>query len=1141
MDTNYQYHLTFNGKFTNETYIEYFNPNYLDKDQGDVKGKASSDKTCTDALSNLKEALNSKGVSEKECEMRIRELRDMLCDDPCEPNCNSSGSQKESENFYFLEEYQKSITIIKEIISDWPCPSKNTDPCQRMKCQWDNLSVNNRILFHGQRGSGKTSVTMSVARSLEGHGVGCATFKVLPIINPCYFDNDTNILKTIISNMFEMAKCIIRREENDSQRNDHEELLKQFEEAYRLLGCIESPNKEKHTLETLNEISKASGMREAMQKLIDKFIKILPCKAKYLVLVIDDVDMSVAYAATMLEQINKFLELDNLIILISANLDQLYNEMREHYSKAFEKTLGDENQSPSIDVEDLASKYLLKLFPASRRINVEHPVSKLLQTELIINDENKGGLQKAVLSLIWDKTRLLYIPKDAEHTLHPVIPTNLRELAQLINLLLGMEEVDTGRDENKQMLFADKRAYENCQRNINTFKNYFLNIWVPTHLSVDEEQVFLNIPSDITEINKHLINSINVIGTKNKKRLMSREVGLDMIVRNAEDVNIDRDIYTMVSPNDPRFVKANKISDIFNRPSNYSYGDLLLMIDKYETYFESEEDRRFSNAVKIYYSILLFETMFFKSNNVKYDKTEFAVVKAKNEDVIPIQRLIGGTVYYPNYFEIITSKYFTQKGPSFDAKRAFYHKIESNNKFEVGKKCPLFSVLYYGDIRPDRYDTKHIFDTTYERNADVEGTRYVTFDILSVLNNMLNPWHTISRTDVSDENPIWSKDINSWGEFCTIKGEFENDSITTPNPILPFYSVDMMLLILKKQFDDEYLVEKAYGKDCCEKNYEQLKLYKEIIAYVRDMFYAFVSEETEVNFNGKNVSYTIANCEVNVQTKDDKGFVSHCSFNGTVSYYLINILVPLSYCGLQLLPDNMRHNLKGANHNSLNLKSVNERMSLPDLFRDYGISLILSYYKGGSKDREALIKGLKKYNTPSEMYKYLVDQLWEKEATEYIIRGPIQEAIHDKKTVAVYYGELMNQVVWLIDGSCNHVEVYREIFNLATEFFINPNPGKYYLDKGDEHCDNEYNRAIDYYNKAIDRIKCFFDLDENNDEGLKKKYSDALMKRGDAFYSIHDYDRADSDYSKAIDIDPKNHDASKKRKKVRNERKKANQ
>lgn len=1041
MDTNYQYHLAFNGKFTNETYIEYFNPNYLDKDQGDAKGKASSDKTCTDALSNLKEALNSKGVSEKECEKTIRELRDMLCDDTCKPNCNSFGSQKESKNLYFFEEYQKSITIIKEIISDWPCLSKNTDPCQRMKCQWDNLSVNNRILFHGQRGSGKTSVTMSVAKSLEGHGIGYATFKVLPIINPCYFDNDTNILKTILSNMFEMAKCIIRKEENDSQRNEHEELLKQFEEVFRLLGCIELPNKEKHTLETLNEISKASGMREAMQELVNKFIKILPCKAKYLVLVIDDVDMSVAYAATMLEQINKFLELDNLIILISANLDQLYNEMREHYSKAFEKTLGDENQSPSIDVEDLSSKYLLKLFPASRRINVERPVSKLLQTELIINDKNKGSLQKAVLSLIWDKTRLLYIPKDAENTLHPVIPTNLRELAQLINLLLGMEEVDTGRDENKQMLFADKRAYENCQRNINTFKNYFLNIWVPTHLSVDEEQVFLNIPSDITEINKHLINSINVIGTKNKKRLMSREVGLDMIVRNAEDVNIDRDIYTMVSPNDPRFVKANKISDIFNRPSNYSYGDLLLMIDKYETYFESEEDRRFSNAVKIYYSILLFETMFFKSNNVKYDKTEFAVIKAKNEDVIPIQRLIGGTVYYPNYFEIITSKYFTQKGPSFDAKRAFYHKLEAKDKASIEKDCPLFSVLYYGDIRPDRYDTRHIFDTTYDGNADVDGTKYVTFDILSILNNMLNPWHTINRTNNVGEYSIWEKNVKKWGDYCTINDE-NVDVITTPNSILPFYSVDMMLLILKKQFSDEYLEEKVNEGDGRKKNYENLKAKyevlktkKENIINVRNILYACKPEkgEKEIIVKDDVLNIKSSECQIELRRKDDqndKGKYTvdenHIYIDCNLFHNFKNILYPLLLCRSELISKSPY----------FDVDSASERISFPDRFRDYCISLILSNYKGGIRGRDVLIKGLKKYYSPSEMYKYLVDQLWENDATEKLIRQTIQEEIRSDVTVMCYYKELLKLLTDSLVIDETQKTVYDGIFRKACEAFV---------------------------------------------------------------------------------------------------------
>lgn len=189
---------------------------------------------------------------------------------------------------------------------------------------------------------------------------------------------------------------------------------------------------------------------------------------------------------------------------------------------------------------------------------------------------------------------------------------------QFLDMLTSLKPVAEKNNMGKLRLFGDLDAYNNCKDNLGKFKSYILHNWIPNHLSVEEELVFENIPTDITEINKHLINAINMIGTNHKKAIMSREVGLDIIERNAENVYIDRDIYTMVSPNDPKFVKANKISDIFNQPSNYSYGDLLLMIDKYETYFESGDDRKFTDAIKVYYSILLFETMFFDSTMVDY-------------------------------------------------------------------------------------------------------------------------------------------------------------------------------------------------------------------------------------------------------------------------------------------------------------------------------------------------------------------------------------------------------------------------------------------------------------------------------------------------------------------------------------------
>lgn len=727
-----------------------------------------------------------------------------------------------NEPLYFNDEYKEARKLIKEIVDLQGTKNDLDEDRKKKKDKIKEYGCNNRILFTGQRGCGKTSVMRSLAEYLSSKDneknspkdheekVYDVKFSCLPMVDPSHFDNNNNILLTVITSMFSEAKKKMEKNSDKDESAEREDLLKQFERVFKSLDSIKS-ELSSYTLESLNRKSDAEDLRDKMNTLVGKYLKyVVGDKEARLVLLIDDIDMSVSYAPEMLEQLRKYLELDNLIILMSANLGQLNNEMREKYSSAFQYTLKDSNQALSIDVEDLATKYLLKLFPTSRRINVERQVSQLLETDLKgvieVNPTDKnnpqGNFQKVILSLIWSKTRLLFIPKDSENTLHPIIPTNLRDLAQFLDMLISLEKVESDyeykneKDDEtikKSRLFASKKDYDICEHNLQVFKNYFMKTWIPNHLNVGEELVFHNIPADITEINKHLVNSINIIGTNHKDDLMSREVSLDIIERNAENVYIDRDIYTMVSPNDPKFVKANKISDIFNQPSNYSYGDLLLIIDKYETYFESEEHRKFTDAIKIYYSILLFETMFFKSQDVKYNYEE-----EHEYEAIPIQRLIGGNVYYPNYFEIITDKNFNQKGPSYDAKRAFYHKVNVDGK-KVGDDYPLFAVLYYGDIRPDRYEKDHIYDTTFEKNANVEGINYVTFDILSILNNMLNPCHTLSRLD--EEH----RDLNKWDGFVSGISEWGGKNIidnntSIPNAILPFYSVDMMLNYLRKDY-----------------------------------------------------------------------------------------------------------------------------------------------------------------------------------------------------------------------------------------------------------------------------------------------------------------------------------------------------
>lgn len=950
----------------------------------------------------------------------------------------------------FSREYEQAKRIVESIVSMQPnsmdIAGLYGEHVER-SCVKDNKSgKNNILLFTGPRGGGKTSAVTSFGRYLEKNSIGKINFKCLPMIDPSYFDNNNNILKLVLTTMFKMAKCKLSSSSKDGDTTQFGELWKYFNNAFKILGDMEQDNVRDYTLETLNDLGDATNLRETMQRLVDEFItRVYPDKCVCLVLMIDDLDMNVAYAAQMLEQIRKFLMLDKLIILVAANLDQLQNEMREFYSKAFQQTLKNSNETLSIDVEDLATRYLLKVFPASRRIHLTNITDHLVETLLLITDggmsedavlkdyeecENQN-LQQVILTMIWKKTRLLFVPKNA-NLLHPIIPSNLRDLSQFLNFLLDMETVEC--DAKAGKLFKDKESYTLCQHNLTQFKNYFLNNWIPENLTYEEEMLFENTPLDVSEMNKHFINAINVIGTKNKKRLMSREVDLEQIVKYAEDVNIDRDIYTMVSPNDPKFVKANKISDIFNQPSNYSYGDLLLMIDKYETYFESEEARKFINAVKIYYSIILFETMFFKSVDVKYSESDLNNVKV--DTIIPIQRLLGGTVYYPNYFEIITSVYFKQKGPSFDAKRAFYHKfIFDKDEYKVGKKKMtieisdrmnleklLFFVLYYGDVRPDRYDQKHTYDTTYKNDAYVGGSFYATFDILSLLNNALNPIQTALRANdvVRINNNSFFEKMSHWSDICS------TDDISFSNAILPFYSVDMMMQYLRKSYDAEDIVKKM-GLRWLKNEIEN----RISINNILDFDYLL---DNNNNDNERKIDN---------QTKLKQDAKKVTDNLQDLDFDITDNLKELIKETFEILK-----NARERYDVIMNKISEDDARSLLDEYKNYVIQHILDLNsKHPEKSTKQIIKNIHECQSIAETYEYLKNALWKDMIMERVVRKGIQEQIRRESSIHNYYEKLwgltkqaINRIsIGKTDGEGNSSEVlsvYDKIYKTGVEVFI---------------------------------------------------------------------------------------------------------
>ena len=344
---------------------------------------------------------------------------------------------EKNNNIFFEVEYEKAKKAINDIIFQ----QKQAGGSTKGK---ETIRVNNRIIFTGQRGSGKTSALLSLKQDLWLNGIvgehDKTSFYCLPTVDPSYFDGKNNILTTVLSSMFSNAKHTMKEYENhgEQKRNEYEALLKDFSKVYKALGQIElSENNQSYTIEKLNDISNASDVHSLMNILLKDFKIFLGDEKTKFILVIDDLDMNVACAADMMEQLRKFLSLNDMVILMSANIDQLHYEMCEHYSKAFVNTMNDKEQSRFIEIEDMASRYLLKLFPTSRRINVEHPISQLLNADLafpeldengevvridkngnvikdgkgIVKYKKKGNLQSTILSLIWEKTRLLFVPE----------------------------------------------------------------------------------------------------------------------------------------------------------------------------------------------------------------------------------------------------------------------------------------------------------------------------------------------------------------------------------------------------------------------------------------------------------------------------------------------------------------------------------------------------------------------------------------------------------------------------------------------------------------------------------------------------------------------------------------------------------
>lgn len=467
---------------------------------------------------------------------------------------------------------------------------------------------NNIIVFDGDRGSGKTSCMLSVVNMLFGDGekpyaqykyLPEVEWQKLPMLEPSFFDNERNVLSLIVSRLYDDFINLKKDNSEDDKRN----ILSQFVKIQKELKYMFKETEKQDALEYLVNLSSSVSLRKDLHDLISAYLHYKNPNSTKLLILIDDIDLNQKAAISMVEEIRKYLVLDNCLVMVSVKIDQLskilYNEYLREYKEVNDEIRGVVNQR--------VERYLSKLFPQRHRIHMPQP-KEYLHHELVIESSNSFDynivpcttVEEAIPDLIYAKTRFLFY--NTRKATSYIVPRNLRNIRQLLKLLMEMKNYQDGDHDNATAI------------NKEVFKHYLFNDWV--------EQ---NLPSEYAEFAHQLAQR-------------NRYSAVNYLVH---------EYLTKLAP-DIESTHANKANVSINH-QNVSLGDVFSDLRRVETYNHGFYIPELLFFLKAYYSIRLYEAydsitpdvIESEQKNIKY-----YIVRKENDALTDnYQALVAGSLF----------------------------------------------------------------------------------------------------------------------------------------------------------------------------------------------------------------------------------------------------------------------------------------------------------------------------------------------------------------------------------------------------------------------------------------------------------------------------------------------------------------
>lgn len=278
------------------------------------------------------------------------------------------------------------------------------------KKSFRSLRSHNSVFISGARGSGKTTFLLNIKTVICDEST-CRPY-ILDIIDPTLIHDNDNFLSIVLGRIADTVKKRSSYGGNDGNGNSAKEFFNKLSEVAELSEAI-SNSQQSTGLDNILDEQNALNLEIEIHNLMGIAVKVL--NRPFLILPIDDIDMSFVHGFEVLEKIRKYLATPYIMPVISGDIEmyhqiftvEFFRQMThnkeisdEQIQKLYEKrkqrradndedkNISDNNGKPESmyfisKSYILSDRYLEKVLPRNRRITLKN-VQEIIKEDVKI-------------------------------------------------------------------------------------------------------------------------------------------------------------------------------------------------------------------------------------------------------------------------------------------------------------------------------------------------------------------------------------------------------------------------------------------------------------------------------------------------------------------------------------------------------------------------------------------------------------------------------------------------------------------------------------------------------------------------------------------------------------------------------------